>query len=59
MATDTAEAELSHEVFVSTHGGQTCSASGIPDAGTLPDGTQYTGNGKFYHDVASDRLVEP
>jgi hypothetical protein len=59
MATNTAEGELSHEIFRSTDGGQTCSASGIPDAGTLPNGTQYTGNGKIYHDPISDRLVEP
>jgi hypothetical protein len=59
LATNTAEGSLSHQVFVSTDGGQTCSASGIPDAGTLSDGTEYTGNGKIYRDAGSDRLVEP
>src|SRR4051794_28269104 len=59
LATDTAEGALSHQIFASTDGGQTCSASGIPDAGTLADGAEYTGNGKLYRDPASDRLVEP
>ena len=59
MATNTAEGSLSHNIFRSTDGGQTCSSSGIPDAGTLPDGTDYTGNGKIYYDARSDRLVEP
>ena len=55
MATNTAEGSLSHEIFRSTDGGQTCSIDGIPDAGTLPAGTQYTGNGKIYHDPIGDR----
>jgi hypothetical protein len=59
MATNTAEGSLSHQIFTSTDGGSTCSATGIPDAGTLPDGSEYTGNGKLYRDPASDRLVEP
>jgi hypothetical protein len=59
MATNTAEGTLSHQIFSSTDGGSTCSTTGIPDAGTLPDGTDYTGNGKLYRDPASDRLVEP
>jgi hypothetical protein len=59
LATNTSEGVLSHQIFTSTDGGNTCSTSGIPDAGTLPDGTTYTGNGKLYYDRASQRLVEP
>jgi hypothetical protein len=59
MATNTTEGSLSHTIFRSADGGQTCSSSGVPDAGTLPDGTDYTGNGKIYYDARSDRLVEP
>jgi hypothetical protein len=59
MATNTTEEALSHRIFRSTDGGQTCGATGIPDAGTLADGTQYTGNGKLYYDGGRDRLVEP
>ncbi|MGZ4276357.1 MAG: hypothetical protein ACXVFK_06715 [Solirubrobacteraceae bacterium] len=47
MATNVSEGDLSHQIFQSTDGGNTCSASGIPDAGKLPDGTTYTGNGKL------------
>jgi hypothetical protein len=59
MATNTAEGTLSHTIFRSADRGQTCSAEGVPDAGTLPDGTDYTGNGKIYYEPRSDRLVEP
>jgi hypothetical protein len=59
MATNTSEEALSHRIFRSSDGGQTCEATGVPDAGTLPDGTQYTGNGKIYYDARRDRLVEP
>src|SRR3954470_12941228 len=35
MVTNTAETTLSHRIFRSTDGGQTCGATGVPDAGTL------------------------
>src|SRR6266568_626354 len=47
MATDTVEGTLSHQMFVSTDGGQSCSANGIPDAGPTADGGSYTGDGKL------------
>src|SRR3954470_16973155 len=60
LATNTSEGALSHQVFTSTDGGNTCATTGIPDAGTMPDGkTTYTGNGKLYYEHASQRLVEP
>ena len=59
LATNVSEGDLSHQIFESTDGGNTCSSTGIPDAGTLPDGTKYTGNGKLYYDPRGDRLVEP
>jgi hypothetical protein len=59
LATNVSEAALSHKIFRSADGGQTCSADGISDAGNLPGGGSYTGNGKLYRDPASDRLVEP
>src|SRR5438270_188023 len=60
MATDTVEGSGSgHEVFVSTDGGQTCSANGIPDNGSLADGGSYTGFGKLRYDPKSGNLVEP
>src|SRR5205085_7383184 len=45
MATDTAEGTLSHQTFSSSDGGATCSSTGIPDAGSTPDGGSYTGFG--------------
>src|SRR5207248_1486180 len=45
MGTDPLENNFDHEVYVSTDGGQTCSASGIPDFGT-DHGLHYTGFGK-------------
>lgn len=59
MATNTSEGALSHQIFRSTDGGNTCETTGVPDAGTLPDGTTYTGNGKLYFDQRGQRLVEP
>ncbi|MEA2312613.1 MAG: hypothetical protein QOE28_2581, partial [Solirubrobacteraceae bacterium] len=59
MATNTTEGALSHQIFQSTDGGQTCSATGIPDAGSTAGGGSYTGNGKIYREPSSDRLVEP
>src|SRR5256886_4711033 len=38
MGTHPAEDSLNHRVFVSTHGGVTCSATGAPDFGTTTDG---------------------
>src|SRR5437667_11482251 len=59
MGTDPVEASLSHRIFVSTDGGVTCSATGIPDFGTTPDGGSYTGFGKLFFDQARSRLAEP
>jgi hypothetical protein len=56
LATNTNED--GHEVFRSTDGGNTCSASGIPDEGEV-GGWSYTGNGKLLYDAAHDQLVEP
>lgn len=51
--------ESNHEIFQSTDGGNSCPATGIPDAGDLPDGTSYTGNGKLYYDHHRGKLIEP
>ena len=60
LATDTVEGSGSgHAVYVSTDGGNTCSATGIPDAGDLPDGGSYSGFGKLYYDKLNGALVEP
>lgn len=55
MATDTIEGSLSHAVFVSNDGGQTCSLSGVPDT----DGSTYSGDGKLQYDKLNGNLVEP
>src|SRR5256714_2537286 len=58
LATDTVEGSGSgHQVFVSNDGGNTCSATGIADNGSLPDGGSYTGFGKLYFDNASRSVV--
>jgi len=57
MATDTVEGTLSHQTFHSTDGGSSCSATGVPDAGSTPDGGSYTGFGKLYY--RQGKLVEP
>jgi hypothetical protein len=57
MSTDTVEGTLSHQVFVSTDGGQTCSATGIPDAGSTSDGGSYSGFGKLAY--RQGKLYEP
>lgn len=59
LATNTAEGNLSHQIFSSTDGGNTCSSKGIPDAGALPGGGSYTGNGKLYYHAPSQQLIEP
>src|SRR5919199_3881121 len=60
LATDTLEGSGSgHQVFSSTDGGNTCSATGIPDNGSLPDGGSFTGFGKLYYDRLNGSLVEP
>ena len=48
-----------HQVFVSNDGGNTCSATGIDDNGSLPDGGSYSGFGKLYYDKLSGCVVEP
>jgi hypothetical protein len=60
LATNTAEGALSHQIFQSTDGGNTCSNTGVPNAGTLPNGTDYSGNGKLFYDSGKGgRLIEP
>ena len=43
MATNTGES--GHAVFRSTDGGNTCGSTGMADAGDLPGGISYTGDG--------------
>src|SRR5881398_676145 len=58
--TDTLEGSGSgHTVFTSTDGGNTCSASGIADTGSLADGGSWTAFGKLYYDKLNGSLVEP
>jgi hypothetical protein len=60
MGTDTVEGSGSgHQVFVSNDGGNSCSAEGIPDSGSLPGGGSFTADGKLYYDARSGTLVEP
>jgi hypothetical protein len=60
MGTDTLEGDGSgHQVFTSTDGGNTCSLTGIPDTGSLPDGGSFTGFGKLYYDKLNGSIVEP
>jgi hypothetical protein len=59
MATDTEENAQSHQMYQSTDGGQTCSSTGVPDVGTLPNGFSYTGDGKLYMDHTLNRIAEP
>src|SRR5438132_4451486 len=60
MGTDTLEGSGSgHQVFVSNDGGQTCSATGIDDNGSLADGGSWTAFGKLYYDRLNGSLVEP
>ncbi len=57
MATDTVEGTLSHQIFVSNDGGQTCSTNGVPDAGSTSDGGTYSGFGKL--NDSNGTLIEP
>jgi hypothetical protein len=57
MSTDTLEGTLSHQIFVSNDGGQTCSLTGVPDAGSTADGGSYSGFGKIYDSKGT--LIEP
>jgi hypothetical protein len=59
MGTNTQEGVISHQIFQSTDGGNTCSLTGIPNGGTLPDGTSYSGDGKLLYDHHNGRLMEP
>ncbi|MEA2397720.1 MAG: hypothetical protein QOK25_1276, partial [Thermoleophilaceae bacterium] len=59
LATNTQEGTISHQIFQSTDGGNTCAATGIPNGGNLPDGTSYSGTGKLYYDHHKGKLVEP
>jgi hypothetical protein len=57
MATNTGES--GHAVFRSTDGGNTCESEGMADAGDLPGGISYTGDGKIFYDHQLGKLVEP
>jgi len=60
LATDTLEGSGSgHTVFVSTDGGNSCSATGIADNGSLADGGSWSGFGKLYYDRRNGSVVEP
>src|SRR5438876_832697 len=60
LATDTVEgSNTGHQVFVSNDGGNSCSATGIDDNGSLPDGGSYSGFGKLYYDRPGGAVVEP
>jgi hypothetical protein len=60
MSSNTLEGDGSgHQVFVSTDGGNTCSATGISGVGSLQDGGSWTGNGKLYYDRRTGTVVEP
>ncbi|HEY3188360.1 MAG TPA: sialidase family protein [Solirubrobacteraceae bacterium] len=48
-----------HAIFQTTDGGNTCASTGIPDDGTMPGGTSYSGDGKLYYVRDRDMLVEP
>jgi hypothetical protein len=57
MGTNTQEGKISHQIFQSTDGGNTCSATGIPNGEDNPNGTSYSGDGKLFYD--QNRLIEP
>jgi hypothetical protein len=61
MSTDTEEA--GHELFFSSNGAQSCSATAIPDNGkfTASDGRQgtYSGFGKLVYDRFDGSVIEP
>lgn len=57
MATDTNTG--GHTVYHSTDGGTTCSANGVADYGSTPDGGSFTGFGKIIFDHERRMLVEP
>ncbi|HVB27028.1 MAG TPA: hypothetical protein VNE21_03845 [Mycobacteriales bacterium] len=59
LATDTVENALSHEVFVSTNGGASCAAAGIPDAGSTAGGGSYLGQGQLRYDPTTGNVIEP
>src|SRR5881394_85313 len=60
MATDTVEGSRSgHQLFVSNDGGNSCSATGIDDNGSLSDGGSFNGDGKLYYERLKGTVVEP
>src|SRR5207244_3235518 len=60
LATDTLEGSGSgHQVFVSNDGGNSCSATGIDDNGSLADGGSWTAFGKLLYDRLNGTVVEP
>ena len=48
-----------HTVYHSSTLGDSCDANGIPDAGTLGDGTSWSGFGKLLYDRFDGSLIEP
>src|SRR4051794_2371428 len=60
LATDTLEGSNSgHQVFVSKDGGNSCSATGVDDNGSLAGGGSFTGFGKLAYDSLNGTVVEP
>ena len=60
LGTDTLEGSGSgHQVFISTDGGATCSATGIDDNGSLADGGSWSAFGKLAYDRPKSTVVEP
>ncbi len=60
LGTDTLEGSGSgHQVFISSDGGTTCSATGIDDNGSLADGGSWSAFGKLYYDKVNGSVVEP
>ncbi|MFN2464169.1 MAG: sialidase family protein, partial [Candidatus Dormibacteria bacterium] len=57
MATDPLTSP--HTVYRSTNSADSCGANGVRDAGTLPDGTTWSGYGKLAYDRFDGSLVEP
>ncbi|HEX8075473.1 MAG TPA: hypothetical protein VF545_10880, partial [Thermoleophilaceae bacterium] len=59
LATNTLEGQISHEIFQSTDGGNTCAANGIPNGSKPDDEVTYSGNGKLFYDHHNGKLIEP
>lgn len=57
LTTDTEE--TGHTLFHSGNAGDSCDPQGIPDNGTLPDGTTWSGFGKGVYDRVDGSFIEP